>query len=41
LPDAPGLVDAFEEAKTVLRERIEVERKREADEDRIRSGRFE
>jgi hypothetical protein len=41
LGDAPGLADAFSEAKAVWRERIDAERKREADEDRSSSGRFE
>jgi hypothetical protein len=41
LGDTPGLAEAFNEAKALLQHRITAERKREADEDRNRSGRFE
>ena len=41
LGDVPGLAEAFNEAKALLQERVAAERKREADDDRGRSGRFE
>lgn len=41
LGDAPGLAEAFNEARALLQERITAERKREADESRGRGGRFE
>jgi hypothetical protein len=41
LNDRPGLQGAFNEAKAALLERIDRKRKREADEDRHRSRRFE
>lgn len=41
LDETSGLKDAFDEAKAALREEIQRQLKREADEDRNRSGRFE
>ena len=41
LGTAPGLLAVHNEAKTRLKQRVEVERRREIEEDRTRSGRFE
>lgn len=41
LGDTPRLVEAFNEAKALLQQRITAARKREADEDRSHSARFE
>jgi hypothetical protein len=41
LSDAPGLANALNEAKSFLQKRIAAERKREAEDNRNRGGRFE